>query len=162
MTFPDPRYPRGYERPIASAATRLLQVIEATFEANDTELPKRRYVSTGAVAVDTDQLTVMFGGIYVGPPGNELTTPYRGDQPRSLSLNVELWRRMPALGASGTAPSPEAISAASEVLMHDSWLLLEAAYQFDLLGVGVIANAGVNEPQGEYGGVSMTVESQVL
>lgn len=154
-------YPRGYDRPIASAAVRLLDTIVSHYGDQGVELPGRRYVATGSVAVDTAQLTVMFGGIYVGPPGNELTTPYPGESPRSMSFNVELWRHIPALGESGMAPSADEISAASEILMHDSWMLVEAAYLFDSSRHGIIANAGITEPQGELAGVSMTIEVQV-
>ena len=163
MTTPGDMYPRGYDRPVASAAVRLLNTIIALYAEDETPLPTRRYVSLGSLsAVDTDQLVVMFGGVYNGPPGNELTTPYPGDAGRSVSLNVELWRRQPALTASGGAPRPESIQTASEILMHDSWLLMESAGRFDLQGKGFIANVGVNEPQGEYASISMTIEAMIL
>jgi hypothetical protein len=156
-------YPRGHDKPIASAAWHLLNVVEATFTADGTSLPARRFVSIGAVAVDGELLTVMYGGAYTGTPGNELNTPLslRMDAPRSMSLNVELWRKFPGLSSQGTAPTSDAMSNAAERLMHDSWLLIEAAFAADQLGAGVIANAGVNPPQGEYAGVTMVVELQI-
>lgn len=161
-----PVYPKGHDRPIASAAHHLMNTVVTTYENAGIVLPMRRIVTVGSIgspAVDGEIVAVMYGGAYTGTPGNELTTPYslRNNAPRSMSLNVELWRKFPGLSAEGQAPRAEAISAASEPLMHDSWLLLDAAFMADQLGVGVIANAGVNEPQGDYAGVTMTVEMQV-
>jgi hypothetical protein len=155
------QYPAGYDRPIASLARWLLQSIETTYAANDTELPTRRLVTIGSVAVDAPLLAVMFGAVAVGPPGNEMNTPLRGDAPRTATLNVELWRETPAIGPTGNAPSAASISESSEIMMHDSWLLLESAYAADQTRVGIIANVTVNAPQGELHGVSMAVEMQI-
>lgn len=157
-----PVYPAGYDRPIASMARFLLQKIEETYTAAGIPLPERRYVANGALsAVDGEQVVVMFGGVYVGLPGNEMMTPVGYDDARSITFNVELWRYIPALTASGNAPSTAVIAAASEEVMHDAWLLLEAAFASDQTGTGVIARSGVNEPQGEYQGVSLIVEMRV-
>jgi hypothetical protein len=155
-------WPAGYDRPIASMARNLLSKIEDTYTAAGIVLPTRRYVAVGALsAVDDEQLVVMYGGVYVGLPGNELVTAVGYEDPRSVTFNVELWRNIPALTASGNAPSAAVIAAASEEVMHDSWLLLEAAFSADQTSTGVIARSGVNEPQGEYQGVSMIVEMRV-
>jgi hypothetical protein len=162
---PEQLYPRGVNRPVASATARLLTTIEQVYERENTPLPTRRYLATGqAPAVDEEQISVMFGGIYLGPPGNEMTTPYNGEAPRSMSLLVQLWRRIPALTDFGNVPSAESISVASEILMHDSWLLVTAGAEFATqpgYNSGLIANAGVNEPQGEFAGVALTMEIQI-
>jgi hypothetical protein len=155
------QYLAGYDRPVASVARYITQVIEKVFSDNRVELPDRRIITIGSVAVDEPLLAVMFGGVAVGPPGNELNTPLRGESPRSLTFNVELWRQTPAIGPTGVSPSPTEITASAETIMMDSWLLLEAAYASDQLGVGVIANVTVNEPQGEMSGVAMAIELQV-
>jgi hypothetical protein len=155
------QYLAGYDRPIASVARYIMQVIEKTFDDYGIELPERRVIAIGSVAVDAPLVAVMFGGVAVGAPGNELNAPLRGDSPRSLTFNVELWRQTPAIGPSGLAPTATEITTSAEAIMNDSWLLLEAAYASDQLGVGVIANVTVNEPQGEMSGVSMAVELQV-
>lgn len=157
-------YPAGYGYPVASAARHLLNTIVETYERNAevaTALPLRQLVTIGSVSVDAPLVAVMYGGIAVGPPGNELNIPYRIEAPRSLTFNVELWRETPTVTTSGHAPSTQAVSAAAEVVMQDSWLLLEAAFASDQTGVGVIANAAVNAPQGGMIGVSMSVEQQV-
>lgn len=165
MMMPAPlgqvQYLAGYDRPVASVARYLLQVVEKTFADGDVALPERRLITIGSVAVDEPLLAVMYGGVTSGPPGNELNTPYRGDAPRSLTFNVELWRSTPAIGPAGLPPSAAEVTASAETVMTDSWLLLEAAYASDQLGIGVIANVTVNEPQGEMSGVSMAIEMQV-
>lgn len=155
------QYPAGYDYPVASAARWLLQTIERVFAEHNTELPERRLLTVGSVAVDAPLLAVMFGQVYTGTPGNELNTPLRSQSPRSGTFNVELWRATPTLNPSGNAPSAAAISASSELIMHDSWLLLESAFAADQIGVGVIANCTVHEPSGELHGVAMAVEMQI-
>jgi hypothetical protein len=159
------QYPRGHDKPIPSAAWHLLNTVVATYQAAGVELPTRQFVAIGSVAVDEPLLAVMFGGTYTGLPGNELNTPYsnRNNAPRSMTFDVQLWRHIPALTSSGNAPSAQVISEASEIIMHDGWLLLEAAFASDqTYGTGVIANVGVLEPQGEMHGIGMTVEMQVV
>lgn len=151
----------GYDRPIASVARLILERIVAMYEENDTPLPARRLITIGSVAVDDELVAVMFGGVSVGPPGNELNQPLRQEQPRSMVYNVELWRDTPSITESGTAPQPQEIQDASEIIMHDAWLLLEAAYTADMTGVGIIANVTVLEPQGQLHGVAMNLELQV-
>lgn len=155
-------YPAGYDRPVASVARHLLSTIEAQFASAGIELPARRVITVGSVAVDTDLLAVMFGGVYTGMPGNELNTPTsnrgEGFVPRSAVFNVELWRYVEALSQSGDAPLPAQETAAAEEVTDDAWQLLEAAFNADQLGIGVIARVDVNEPRGEYHGVSMVVE----
>jgi hypothetical protein len=155
-------YPAGYDRPVASVARHLLATIETQFSAAGIELPARRVITVGSVAVDDELLAVMFGGVYTGLPGNEQNTPVsnrgEGFVPRTAVFNVELWRYVPALTGSGQAPSPEIETAAAEKTTDDAWHLLEAAFNSDQMGIGVIARVDVNEPQGEYHGISMVVE----
>jgi len=155
-------FPAGRDRPVASVARHLLSVIEAEFAAANIELPARRGITVGTVAVDEPVLAVMFGGVYTGAPGNELNTPQSnrggGLVPRSVSFNVELWRYVPALTAEGMPPLMAEETDAAEHVTDDAWHLLEAAYASDQMGIGVIARVDVNPPRGEYHGVSMVVE----
>lgn len=155
------QYPAGYNRPVSSVARWILSTIEATFTEAGVALPDRRLLTIGSVAVDGPLLAVMFGGLLVGPPGNELATPLRGESPRSATFNIELWRNTPALGPSGTIPTEAEESAAAEIVMQDAWLLGESAHQADQMGVGVIWRVAVNEPQGQLAGSSMILDIQV-
>lgn len=158
-------YPAGVEYPIPSLARWILSQIEATYTENvefATPLPERRLVTIGSVSVDVPLLAVMFGGSTIGPPGNELTRPLRGDTPRSAAFNVELWRPIETSMPGGFEPAPaDVVSAWSEVVMQDTWWLLEAAARCDQMGVGVIASVTVNEPQGDMVGCSMGLELQI-
>jgi hypothetical protein len=162
-----PEYPAGYDFPVASLARWILAKIEETYEAavlagHATALPERRLLAIGAIAVDSPQLAVMFGGISVGPPGQEPTTPMRANQPRTAAFNIELWRPINTSAPGGLEPAPAIeVSGDSEVVMQDSWLLLESSYKCDQLGIGVIASVVVNEPQGEMVGCSMGLELQI-
>lgn len=160
MTFPIV-YPAGYDHPVASAARHLLDTIVRVFDENNIELPVRRVITIGSLAVDTPVLGVMFGGVTIGPPGNELNTPFRGDAPRSITLNVELWRVTDAADFGGSEPSAEVISAQAETAMNDTWWLMEAATQSDQSGAGSIVTITPSAPQGERHGVSMIVEQQI-
>lgn len=155
-------YPAGYDRPVASVARYLLSTIETQFSEAGIELPTRRIITVGSVAVDEEILAVMFGGVYTGLPGNELNTPIsnrsEGIVPRSAVFNVELWRYVQGLTATGAAPPAELETAAAEKSTDDSWHLLESAFRADQMGIGVIARVDVNPPQGEFHGVSMVVE----
>jgi hypothetical protein len=158
MTFAGIVYPAGYDQPVASAARYLLQTIVTLYAQKGVTLPERQMVTIGSVAVDEPVLAVMYGGVSVGPPGHESSVPDRGDSPRTLLFNVELWRETPNTGPSGSAPNAALVSAAAEITMQDSWLLVEAAFASDQTGIGVIARATVNEPHGAMIGVSMMLE----
>lgn len=154
-------YPAGYERPIASAARFLLDTIVRVFDENTVVLPERRVITVGSVAVDSPVLAVMYGGLTVGPPGNELNTPFKGESPRTVVFNVELWRSTPAFGPGGREPSAALVTSTAETSMDDSWWLMQAAFESDQSGSGIVASVTPNAPQGEMVGVSMTVEQQV-
>src|SRR5688500_13442088 len=114
-------YPAGHDRPVASVARHLLATIENQFSEAGIELPARRVITVGSVAVDdAELLAVMFGGVYTGPPGNELNSPISnrsgGFVPRTASFNVELWRFIPALTSTGQAPSAAIETAAAEAV----------------------------------------------
>jgi hypothetical protein len=157
-------YAAGYEFPVPSLARRVLDTIVSTYDAQAeyaTALPARRLVAIGSVAVDEPVLAVLFGGLTVGPPGNGLDRPMRDMEPRTADLIVELWRPIQTSLPNGLPASAATVSADSEVIMQDAWLLLQAGYACDQLGVGVIASVAVNEPQGETVGVTMTLSLQV-
>lgn len=142
----------------------ILSTIIARYAADPTAepLPDRQLITFGTVAVDTPLLAVMYGGVISGAPGMTITRPFRTDDPRAATFDVELWRSFPALDAAGNPPTAAQEQAVAETLMQDSWLLMESAYACDQMGVGVVATAGINNPQGEMAGVSMTLTLQVV
>jgi hypothetical protein len=156
-----PTFLAGYNFPVPSLARWILRTIEETYAEAGVELPDRRVLTAGSVAVDTPLLAVMFGGLLVGPPGNELSTPMHVESPRSATFNIELWRTEPTIGPSAIIPTEAEESAAAEVVMQDAWLLGEAAGRADQMGVGVIWRVAVNEPQGGMVGAAMAMDIQV-
>jgi hypothetical protein len=157
----EPQYPAGYGQPVASAARFFLQCIETVFTENEVTLPTRRLIVVGSLAVEQNEvLAVMFGGIKIGSPGNELVNPRLEDSGRTAVYNVELWRKLPG-GDSPVELHPETTSVAAEAAMQDSWLLFDAAHRADQLNVGVITSASVNANQGGMQGVSLQTEIQI-
>lgn len=157
-------YPAGYDYPITSLAQFVLETIISTYAARAevaTPLPSRHVVTVGSVAIDAPTLAVMFGGLSVGLPGNDLSRPFRSNEPRSADFNIELWRPITTAQPTGLPASAASISRSSEVTMQDTWLLLESAYACDQLGVGVIASTVIHEPQGDMIGVTMSLTLQV-
>ena len=104
----------------------------------------------------------MYGSLTVGQPAAQMTRPFRTDDPTTATFNIELWRAFPALSEQGVPPTAAQEQAVAEVLMQDSWLLLQSAYACDQMGVGVVATTAVNSPQGEMAGVSMQLDLQVV
>lgn len=155
----------AYDFPIPSLAQHILDTIVEIYATKvdvATPLPDRKLITIGSVAVDSPLIAVMFGGVAVGPPGNELNVPRRGEtDPRTATFNVELWRPSGTSLPSGMPGPAQKVTDAAKVIMQDAWLLLESAYACDQLGVGIIANVIVNEPQGELVGASMSIEVQV-
>src|SRR6266446_335704 len=127
MTVAGINYPAGYDYPVASAARYLLETIVSVYAAKGVPLPDRQLVTIGTVAIDEPILAIMYGGVSVGPPGHEIHTPDQGNSPRTLLFNVELWRETPNIGPAGSAPDATLVSAAAEIIMQDSWMLVEAA-----------------------------------
>lgn len=148
-------------------ANHVLATIVAHFAAAEIAIPERQLVVIGELAVDAECLGVMFGGMHVGPPGNEISQPYKGDQPRSAIFDVELWRNV-ATGGEGGAPRAKArapkaatITAEANIAMIDCWLLLEAAFLCDQMNAGVIASTAPLPPQGGLQGISLSLTLQV-
>lgn len=157
------QYPAGRDYPIASLARWILSTIVNRYgsDSTATALPDRQIITIGTVAVDTPVLAVMYGSVSVGEPAMQAMRPFKDADPRTAAFNVELWRSFPALTEAGNVPTVAQEQAVAEILMQDSWLLLESAYACDQMGVGVVATTAVNDPQGEMAGVSMHLELQV-
>lgn len=152
------QYPAGVNLPVASAAQYLLATIVQTYADVGIALPSRHVITVSTVAVEEPLIAVMYGGATVGPPGNELRGPSQDDAPRSLLFNVELWRGAPGLGSNGLPPAADDVTAAAEMAMQDSWLLLDAAYRSDQIGVGIVARTAVLAQQGDMIGISLMLE----
>lgn len=173
MTTPDAPG-QVIDDPVGDLAQHVLDTIIATFGAAAAvadspvlPIPKRRGIVVGSMAVEdkNGQLGVMFGGCHVGPPGNELSSPFKGDQPRSAIFNIELWRAI-STGRGGAtaarAPKASVVSDQAKTAMLDAWYLLEAAFKCDFTGgPGVIASTSPLAPMGGLQGIQLSLTIQV-
>lgn len=140
---------------IELAQSILVKVVEV-YERNGIPLPDRRYIALASPAQDCEQVTVAFQQLYIGPPGDEASTPQRCESPRSAVFEVVITRCIPVVDDRNRAPQPADISAASAVLMRDAWLLLDSVKEMDDY-LGVIATVEASEAQGGLQSVVMTL-----
>src|SRR4051794_21726672 len=104
-----PATDQGGDDPVAALALVVLETIVNEYDTRGLDLPKNRRIVIGELAVDDEILGVMFGGCHVGPPGNELSQPFRGDVPRTAIFSIELWRKISTgRGGAKTARAPRA------------------------------------------------------
>lgn len=144
----------------------VLERVQSVFQSYNVELPQRRYWSMSTPAIDCEQVVVYFQQLYLGPPGAQVGEPQRCHVPRSATLTISIARQTPIVGQNGRPPSPEAISAASEIMAIDSWVLMESINQLDQwddtgYGVGVIATLEATPPEGGFQTTNMIVTMAV-
>ena len=133
-----------------------------TFESFNVPLPSRRYWTMGEPAIDCAQLVVSFLQLYLGLPGDQASQPQRCSVPRSASLRISISREVPVVGANGKAPTPEKIQEASHITAIDAWVFMELINKLDQwepgeFGLGVIATAEVDAPEGGFQTTTMQV-----
>jgi hypothetical protein len=163
MTQPDTEG-QAIDDPVGSLAQSVLDTVVATFESVGIALPNRQEITVGDLVVDNEVLGVMFGGVHVGPPANEVSQPYRGNQPRTALFDIQLWRTVDTGegGARGyTPPKTSRVISQAKTAMLDAWYLLEAAYRCDQMNVGVVATTAPLPPQGGLQGIALSMSVQV-
>lgn len=140
----------------------ILTRLVAAFEAAGVELPERRYWTFQMPAADCEQLVVSFMQAYIGPVGDEATSPQRCSAPQTAQLDIQLLRCVPTIQPRAKAPTPEKIQAAAVAQARDAMILLNAACSLDTWdapmggpGMGVIATVDAGEPQGGFQGPTL-------
>jgi hypothetical protein len=88
-------------RALSQLMTDVLTAIENTYLSAGVSLPDRRYWLMGEPVVDCEQLTVGFIQAYIGPPGDEASTPQNCDAVKTAVLQVQVWRCVPVAGPKG-------------------------------------------------------------
>lgn len=159
---------RAYEaRSLVRMLDKLLVDLVAGFENYGITLPGRRYWTLGTPAADCEQVVISLVQTYIGPPGDEATSPQRCDAARSATVTIQVIRCVPVISPRGAAPTPDQIQTASEALAVDLWVtldLISALDQWDSMGgpgLGVIATGEAGEPQGGFQGVTVTLTMAV-
>lgn len=147
---------------IATMLQGVLDQVVAQYEAIPLPLPDRRYWTLQQPAADCEQVVVSFMQAYIGPPGDEASTPQRCNSPRSAALQVQVIRCIPTMGPKGKAPSAQQIQDGSEQLAMDAYVLLDIAGELEQwdpigFGLGVIATVSADEPMGGYQAVTLNI-----
>lgn len=127
----------------------------STFESYSVPIPARRYYTVGQTAVDCEQLTVTLLQAYLGPPGDQASTPQRCNVPRSAVVLITIAREVPVVSINGRPPTATNIQDASKITAIDAWVLLQAIDSFDQwdetgFGLGVIGTVDTPPPQGGF------------
>ena len=148
---------------LANLMQSVLDQVINQYTSYNMPLPSRRYWTLGSPAVDCEQVTVSMIQMYLGSPGDEATSPRRCNDPRSVTLLVQVTREVPTVGQNGRAPSADAIQEGAEISAYDAWILLDSAAELDRwetnggFGLGVIATVETNAPEGGFQVVTMTI-----
>lgn len=157
---------------IHETGTDVLAAIVAAYEAADVALPERRYVTSGDVAIDCEQVVVSVNRIFPGIPGAEITSAdlsqCRG--PRVQVMQCYVVRCVPTpeadSGESYQPPSPAELDASAAELLADAGLLSDGLIRHLLENqtewgdrrawrVGDLNSYG---PEGGFGGWRVLVE----
>lgn len=138
----------------------VLQRVVDTFESHRVPLPGRQYWTVGQPAIDCEQLVVTLIQIYLGPPGDQASAPQRCNMPRTAVMTITVAREIPVVGQNGRPPSADKIQTAAAISAIDAYTLMQALNLLDVweeggYGVGVIATADIQEPQGGYQTVNL-------
>lgn len=138
----------------------VLARVEATFQSYNVPLPSRRYWTVGQPALDCEQLVLTLIQIYLGPPGDQASQPFRCTQPRTAVMSVMLAREIPVVGQNGRPPTAEKIEEASKISAIDAYVMMSSINALDAwepggFGIGVIATADIAPPEGGFQSVSM-------
>ena len=151
---------------LANLMQAVLNQVITQYTSYNMPLPGRRYWTLGSPSVDCEQVTVSMLQMYLGSPGDEATAPRRCNDPRSVTLLVQVAREVPTVGTNGRAPAADSIQDGAEISAYDAWILLDSARTLDQwdpanFGLGVIATVEASSPEGGFQTVTMTITMAV-
>lgn len=146
--------------PLRNMMDGILSRVETVYQTYNVPLPQRRYWTMGEVAVDCEQVVINFLQMYLGTPGDEVSSPQRCNVPRTATVIISVSREVPTVGQNGKAPSADRITLASNTSAIDAWVLMECIKEFDMwddtgYGLGVIATLDSSGPEGGYQTVNL-------
>ncbi len=136
---------------IVTLGQGLLDAVVSYYGSETITLPERRYLTLGTPANDCEQVVVSWQQAYLGLPGDEASTPQQCDQVKTAVFSVQLCRSMPVVSDSGKSPAAATIQTASEQLLIDAYVLMDAVAHYDPYGLGVIVTTDVVEVSGGLG-----------
>jgi hypothetical protein len=144
----------------------VLERAVSVFQSYNVPLPTRQYWTVGEQAIDCEQLVLTFVQMYLGPPGDQASTPQRCHVVRTAVMTLSLSRSIPTVGQNGRPPSGDTIESAAQIAAVDAWVLMQSVNLFDMweeggFGVGVIATVDVPPPEGGFQTINMQLTMAV-
>ena len=144
----------------------VLERAVSVFQSYNVPLPTRQYWTVGEQAIDCEQLVLTFVQMYLGPPGDQASTPQRCHVVRTAVMTLSLSRAIPTVGQNGRPPSGDTIESAAQIAAVDAWVLMQSVNLFDMweeggFGVGVIATVDVPPPEGGFQTINMQLTMAV-
>jgi hypothetical protein len=144
----------------------VLERAVSVFQSYNVPLPTRQYWTVGEQAIDCEQLVLTFVQMYLGPPGDQASTPQRCHVVRTAVMTLSLSRSIPTVGQNGRPPSSDTIESAAQIAAVDAWVLMQSVNLFDMweeggFGVGVIATVDVPPPEGGFQTINMQLTMAV-
>lgn len=138
----------------------VLERVASTFQSYNIPLPGRQYWTVGQQAIDCEQLTVTLIQIYLGPPGDQASTPQRCNTARTAVMTVSISRQIPTVGQNGRPPAADKLQEAANISAIDGYVLMQSLNLLDMwepggYGLGVIATVDYPEPEGGFQTVNM-------
>lgn len=133
----------------------LAQVV-AAFERDGIPLPSRQLYTLNRPTVDCEQVAVSYLQGYLGPPGDQGSTPQQCSEPRTVMVEVSISRKWPTVAqGSNQVPSADSIMKASDWALVDTWELLNnldaiSSEPDGYTRSGVIATVNTDRPEGGY------------
>jgi hypothetical protein len=142
-----------------------LERIQSIYQSYNVPLPKRQYWTMGTPVIDGEQVVVSLHQIYLGPPGAQITTPQRCNNPRSATLSISVAREVPVVGMNGRPPTADKLQEAAAISAVDAWVLMQSVQLFDQwdggYGIGVIATVEALDVEGGFQVVNMEITMTV-
>lgn len=146
---------------LETIAEQIMAAVEAEWAAQTLTLPDRRYLTTGVVAADCEQLVVSLIAAFAGrPAAEEPQTEWTFDKIRTATYAVELWRCVVA----GSAATIGSLDAEGRARLRDGWLLhrglVEAVLAGGIVGCrdGSVGRLETIGPEGAFAGLRVTVD----
>jgi len=145
----------------------VLSVIESHFTAQGVTLPERRYVHTGQIVWECEEVVVGMIGAFSGGPGQENTNRLNCGSVRTLEIGALILRCASVSDGPNvkTPPTPTVLDQEARQRMIDGWLMVEAV----VLGhgndqiLGRCSNISLGRclavgPEGGFAGMLLTIQ----
>lgn len=116
----------------------LLERVQLVYAEAGVALPSRQIWIAGEGVYDCEQLIVAFMSLREGLVGSDSEPRQPCDVPVVATFKITVVRCIPVMDSRGNLPTPEAISASTDVLAVDAYLLMKSGCKFDMYGADII------------------------